>query len=73
MAPHPERLPGEPNPEPNQDAVDHVARAGRMANGHGTGDYGIARGILAVLTWRRRRKSNRGGGPREPRNTLLGQ
>jgi hypothetical protein len=73
MAPHPERLPGEPNPQPNQDAVDHVARAGLMDNGHGIGDYGIARGILALFTWRKRRKSNRGGRPGEPRNTLLGQ
>lgn len=60
MAPHPERLPGEPNPQPHQDAVDHVARTSRMANEHGIGDYGIARGILAMLTWRKRRKTSRG-------------
>jgi hypothetical protein len=73
MARHPKRLPGEPSPQPNRDAVDHVARAGWMANGHGIGDYGIARGLLAMLDWRKRRKNNRGGRPREPRNTLLGQ
>jgi hypothetical protein len=33
----------------------------------------MARAILAMLTWRKRRKSNHGGRPRKARNTLLGQ
>ena len=36
----------------------HVARESRMG-GH---DYGIARGILALFDWRKRRKERRGLG-----------
>ncbi len=28
MVPHPERLPGESNPQPDKDPVDHVTPAG---------------------------------------------
>ncbi len=56
MAQQPKRIPGERNPTPDADAPMHVARAAHMANGHGTGDYGIARGIVALLDWRKRRR-----------------
>ena len=71
MAPQPGRLPGDSNPEPNQDQVDHVARSGLMANGHGIGDFGIVRGILALLD--RRKRGKRGRRDSGPGNTLLGQ
>jgi hypothetical protein len=59
MAQQPKRIPGDRNPQPDGDAPMHVAREGWMANGHGTGDYGIARGIMAVLDWRKRRKARK--------------
>lgn len=53
MARPPERIPGERNPVPDADAPTHVARESWMG-GH---DYGIARAIIAILDWRKDRKS----------------
>jgi hypothetical protein len=55
MAQIPKRLPGERNPVPDADAPMHVARESWMG-GH---DHGIARAIIAVLEWRRRRKAQK--------------
>jgi hypothetical protein len=48
----PRRIPGERNPRPDADAPKQVARESWMG-GH---DYGIARGILALVDWRKRRR-----------------
>jgi hypothetical protein len=53
MDQQPKRLPGEPNPTPQGDAPMHVARESRMG-GH---DYGIARGIIALVSWLKRRRA----------------
>ena len=47
------RIPGELNPVPDSEAPMHVARESWMG-GH---DYGIARAIIAVVEWRKRRKA----------------
>ena len=52
MAQAPKRIPGERNPTANPDAPMHVARESWIS-GH---DYGIARAIIALIDWRRRRK-----------------
>lgn len=57
MNDHRKRLPGERNPEPDAAAVAHVVREGQMANGRGSGDFGIARGVFAFIDWRKRRKA----------------
>ena len=51
----PKRIPGERNPQPDTDALIHVVdhHGGMGSNGR---DYGIARGIIALLDWRRRPK-----------------
>jgi hypothetical protein len=51
----PKRIPGERNPAPDADAPMHVARESFMG-GH---DFGIARAIVSVLDWRKRRKAER--------------
>jgi hypothetical protein len=50
----PKRLPGEPNPEahPSAGSPDWVS------GGRGS-DYGIARGIFALLDWHKRRKETK--------------
>jgi hypothetical protein len=53
MVRQPKRVPGERNPVPGADAPMHVARESWMG-GH---DYGIARAIIALLDWRKRRKA----------------
>ena len=53
MVRQPKRIPGERNPGPDADAPMHVARESWMG-GH---DYGIARAIIALLDWRKRRKA----------------
>jgi len=52
----PKRRPGDPNPE-----VRPVVNPLREAGGRGN-DYGIARGIVALLSWLKRRKASRDGG-----------
>ena len=47
------RIPGESNPEAKPDAPAHVARESYM----GGNDYGIARGIIALVDWRKRRRA----------------
>jgi hypothetical protein len=49
----PKRLPGEPNPEGKPDGPAHVARESYM----GGNAYGIARGIMAIVDWRKRRRA----------------
>jgi hypothetical protein len=56
MAQQPKRIPGERNPRSDADAPMHVVRDGWMGNGR---DYGIARGINALLDWRRDRKARK--------------
>jgi len=51
MSQQPKRRPGEPNPHPAR--VDNPLR---VAGGRGN-DYGIARGIFALLDRRKRRKA----------------
>jgi hypothetical protein len=51
----PKRIPGERNPTPDADAPKHVARESWM-RGH---DFGIARGILALVDWRKRRRTQK--------------
>jgi hypothetical protein len=53
MVRQPKRIPGERNPVPDADAPMHVARESLMG-GH---DHGIARAIIALLDWRKRRKA----------------
>jgi hypothetical protein len=53
MVRQPKRIPGERNPVPDADAPMHVARESWMG-GH---DHGIARAIIALLDWRKRRKA----------------
>ena len=55
MAQQPKRIPGERNPAPDPNAPMQVARESWMG-GH---DHGIARGIIALLDWRKRRKARR--------------
>ena len=52
MAQAPKRIPGERNPTPGLDAPMHVARESYM----GGNDYGIARAIIAIVSWRKRRQ-----------------
>jgi hypothetical protein len=56
----PKRIPGERDPTPDADAdadaPKHVAR-GSWMGGH---DYGIARGILALVDWRKPRRIEKG-------------
>jgi hypothetical protein len=49
----PKRIPGERNPTPRADEPLHVARESYM----GGNDYGIARGIIALVDWRKRRRA----------------
>ena len=49
----PKRIPGERNPEGKGDAPMHVVRESYM----GGNDYGIARGIIALVNWRKRRRA----------------
>jgi hypothetical protein len=49
----PKRIPGESNPEAKPDAPMHVARESYL----GGNDYGIARGIIALVAWRKRRRA----------------
>lgn len=53
MVRQPKRIPGERNPVPDADAPSHVARDSWMG-GH---DYGVARGIIALFDWIKRRKA----------------
>ena len=55
MAQQPKRIPGERNPAPDPNPPSHVARESWMG-GH---DHGIARGIIALLEWRKRRRARR--------------
>jgi hypothetical protein len=55
MVRQPKRIPGERNPVPDADAPMHVARESWMG-GH---DHGIARAIIALLDWRKRRKARK--------------
>ena len=55
MVRQPKRIPGERDPVPDADAPMHVARDSWM----GGRDYGIARAIVALHDWRKRRKSPR--------------
>jgi hypothetical protein len=68
MARQPKRLPGEPNPEAQPlDPNDFIRSSGAangtgsywLANGTRTGDFGIARGISALIDRRKRRKAAR--------------
>jgi hypothetical protein len=51
MSPQRKRLPGEPNPRPAPVVNPDLAAGGRG------NDYGIARGIVALLAWFKRRKA----------------
>jgi hypothetical protein len=55
MAQPPKRLPGERNPSPDGDQPMHVARQSWM----GGEDHGIARSVIALFAWRKRRKQRR--------------
>ena len=55
----PKRLPGERNPEGNPAAANDAARDGWMADGHGSGDFGIGAALNALLDWRQRRKARK--------------
>lgn len=57
MAQQPKRIPGERNPQPGGDAPMHVVRDSWM--GSSGRDYGIARGIIALLDWRKLRKARK--------------
>lgn len=59
MSQQSKRIPGETNPRPNKDAPGHVARQSWMSTGHGDGDYGLARGIVALFAWRQRRRTRK--------------
>ncbi|HLN77349.1 MAG TPA: hypothetical protein VK204_09920 [Nocardioidaceae bacterium] len=52
MPREPKRLPGEPNLK----ADAPVVSPDRVSGGRGN-DYGIGRGIFALLDWRKRRKA----------------
>jgi hypothetical protein len=54
MTREPKRLPGEANPKPGT-----VNNPDWVAGGRGH-DYGIARGIFALLDWRKRRRPRNG-------------
>jgi hypothetical protein len=74
MTSQPKRLPGEKNPAPRADSVDQVARQAWMNEPNdlgGGGDFGIVRGFVSLLAWRKRRKAG-SRRPSGPRNTLLG-
>jgi hypothetical protein len=67
VAKQPKRLPGEPNPEAQPleledfvrgSGVAHGTGSYWMANGNRNGDFGIARGISALIDWRKRRKAS---------------
>lgn len=51
----PKRIPGERNPTPDAETPMHVARESWMG-GH---DYGIARGIFALVDWVKRRRARK--------------
>ena len=55
MVRQPERIPGERDPVPDADAPMHVTRESWM----GGRDYGIARAIIALYDWRKRRSSRK--------------
>lgn len=52
MPREPQCLPGEPNPKADAPVVNTDWVSGGRGN-----DYGIARGIFALLDWRKRRKA----------------
>ncbi|WP_323791327.1 hypothetical protein [Nocardioides sp.] len=59
MPQQPKRLPGEANPTPDAAAPGHVARQSWMSRGQGDGDYGLVRGIVALVAWRQRRSTRK--------------
>ncbi len=55
MPAEPKRLPGDPNPKPDAP----VGSPDWVSGGRGN-DYGIGRGIFALLDWHKRRKATKG-------------